>query len=401
MRDRPARAVVAALTARGAEVRFVGGCVRDAYLGRPVKDVDLASPDPPTTVMELLEAVGIRTVPIGIAHGTVTAVVEGRPFEITTLRLDVETDGRHAVVAFTDDWAEDARRRDFTINSLSCAPDGTLYDPVGGLADLEAGRVRFVGDPAERIREDYLRVLRFFRFQAHYGRTPPDGAGLEACRAGAPGLTRLSGERVRDELFKLLAAPEPAGAVELMRDAGVLKAILPEAGPSDRLAALAGLEERPDSLRRLSALITRDAEEVGQRLRLSRAESERLKALVDPSVAIATDMTERARRRALYRVGATRFQDLVFHAWTEALMRRPEDETRLAKAYRQMLAAAKRWRPPVLPVKGADVVALGVKPGPAVGRLLAEVEAWWEDGDYKATRRDCLEKLKDLVAEVN
>ncbi|MFQ5959208.1 MAG: CCA tRNA nucleotidyltransferase, partial [Alphaproteobacteria bacterium] len=238
MTVRATRAVVDALRAQGAEVRFVGGCVRDAVAGRKVTDVDIATPDPPETVIRLLEAAGIRVVPTGIKHGTVTAVVARRPFEITTLRRDVETYGRHAKVAFTDDWTADAARRDFTINALFCAPDGTLYDPFGGLDDLRAGRVRFVGDAVQRIREDVLRLLRFFRFYAHYGRPPPDAEALAACRAMALALPSLSGERVCAELLRLLAADDPAAVLELMIEADVLEFVLPEVAGVGALAEL-------------------------------------------------------------------------------------------------------------------------------------------------------------------
>ena len=207
------RAVVAALSAAGAEVRFVGGCVRDALAGRRVKDVDLATTDRPERVIELLQAAGLKAVPTGLDHGTVTAIAGHRPFEITTLREDVETDGRRARVAFTDDWQADAARRDLTFNAMSCSPEGDLFDPFGGRADLAAGRGRFVGDPRARIQEDYLRLLRFFRFQAHYGRVPPEPATLAVLRDLAPQLASLSGERLRSELLRLLEAPDPLPVV--------------------------------------------------------------------------------------------------------------------------------------------------------------------------------------------
>ncbi|MGF1609026.1 MAG: CCA tRNA nucleotidyltransferase, partial [Kiloniellales bacterium] len=266
------RAVADALTAEGGEVRFVGGCVRDAVAGRPVKDIDIATADPPERVIALLEAAGLTAVPTGLAHGTVTAVSGGRPFEITTLRVDVETYGRHARVAFTDDWEADAARRDFTFNAMSCGLDGSLYDPFGGREDLTAGRVRFVGEAEARIREDYLRLLRFFRFQAHYGRAAPDPEGLAAARALAPRLESLSGERLRNELLRLLQAPEPVAVCRIMLASGVFAAFLPEARALERLAALIAVEpdgrlpgeelsenEPPDALRRLAALLATDA----------------------------------------------------------------------------------------------------------------------------------------------
>ena len=288
-------AVIAALTAGGAEVRFVGGCVRDALLGRPVTDIDIATPDEPKRVIELLEAAGLKAVPTGIEHGTVTAVALHQPFEVTTLRRDVETYGRRAKVAFTDDWTADASRRDFTFNSMSCAPDGRLHDPFGGAADLEARRVRFVGDAEARIREDVLRLLRFFRFYAHYGAPPPDAEALAAVRIMAALLPTLAGERVAAETFKLLAAPDPAPVLVLMRDSGVLPHFLPEAQRLERLGHLTAIE---GSLslgaappRRLAAALEGGepaARAVARRFRLSNALSERVvQALGTPTPSLA------------------------------------------------------------------------------------------------------------------
>ena len=409
------RAVLAALTARGAMVRFVGGCVRDAVLERTVKDVDLATPDEPETVMSLLKAAGIRAVPTGLKHGTVTAVIGRAQFEITTLRRDVETHGRHATVAFTDDWADDAARRDFTINALYCDPDGTLYDPFGGLEDLRAGRVRFVGDARKRIEEDVLRLLRFFRFHAHHGRPPPDADALAACREMAPALHRLSGERVRAELLRLLIAPRPEDVLALMQETGVLERVLPEVAGADALPELCAVEApEADGLRRLALLLRRGqgqgesggggggaAEAVAKRLRMSNAEKRRLAAMVEPAVAVAAGLDVRARRRALYRVGSASFGDLVYLAWAEALARAPEDRVALARAHGAMIETAREWQSPRLPVRGADVVALGVERGPAVSRLLAAVEEWWEAGDYRASRSETLKKLGELAKAVS
>ena len=397
------RAVVDALTADSAEVRFVGGCVRDAVAGRKVTDVDIATPDPPETVTRLLEAAGIRVVPTGIAHGTVTAVIRHRHFEITTLRRDVETYGRRAKVAFTDDWTADAARRDFTINALFCDPDGTLYDPFGGIDDLDAGRVRFVGDAVKRIKEDVLRLLRFFRFYAHYGRPPPDAEALAACRAMARALPGLSGERVSAELLRLLAAPDPAAVLALMIEAEVLAFVLPEVAGLDALTELCAVEgEAGDPLRRLALLLRRGydaAGEAGERLKMSNAQKKRLAAMVTPPAPITADLDFAAQRRALYHTGAALFTDLVYLAWAEALARAPADEEALAAAYAPMCGTARAWEDPRLPVKGADVVKLGVPDGPRVGELLARIEAWWEAGDYRAGREETLARLEELAAE--
>ncbi len=270
MRAATTRRVVAALSAEGADVRFVGGCIRDSLMGRPVKDVDIATHLVPDEVMRLLKAAGIKAIPTGLAHGTITAVADGQPFEITTLREDVETFGRHARVAFTDDWTADAARRDFTFNALSCTPDRTLYDPFAGIADLRAGRVRFVGNARARIEEDYLRLLRLFRFQAHYGRERIDPSVLEVARELAPA------ERVREELLKLLSAANPLPVVALMIEHKVLQEALPVAGTTNVLRALLRAEdanEPIDPVLRLAALVAPErlaGEAVGERLRLSR-----------------------------------------------------------------------------------------------------------------------------------
>ncbi len=400
------QAVLAALSADGAEPRFVGGCVRDAVAGRPVKDVDLATPDPPERVTALLERAGIKAVPTGLEHGTVTAVSGGRPFEVTTLRVDVETYGRRARVAYTDDWQADAARRDLTINALSCAPDGTLYDPFGGLGDLRDGRVRFVGNPRQRIREDYLRLLRFFRFHAHYGQGGPDPEGLAAATELAAEATDLSGERVRDELLKLLAADDPLPVLELMHAHGVLRSFLPETAG---MAALAGLltvepdDDAPDSLRRLAAVLEPDlnaAEAVAKRLRLSRAERERLGQLLSsggpPDAAVRVGMPETRLRVALYRLGAEAARDGLLMDWA----RRPEDaRSKLREDLQSGLAVMAAWRPMRFPLQGRDAVALGIQTGPGVGALLTEIEAWWIAEDFQPDRQACLARLKNLAAD--
>ena len=399
------RRVLDALAAKGAEARFVGGCVRDAILGRPVKDIDIATHDPPEAVTELLEAAGIKVVPTGLAHGTVTAIVGEAHFEITTLRRDVETYGRRAKVAFTVDWAADAARRDLTVNALFAAPDGTLYDPFGGYEDLLAGRIRFVGDARTRISEDVLRLLRFFRFYAHYGKPPPDADALAACRELAPKLSTLSGERVAAETLKLLAAPEPASVIALMREEGILTQFLPEAGGVAVLRALVtveGLGAGADALRRLAALLdpargAAGAEALAQRLRFSSAERERLAALVAPSELPQAEMPERLRRRLLYRLGAERFRDLALLAWAREIAATGPSPRRAVEAWRAELAAAALWTRPELPVKGRDALELGVPAGPAVGRLLAALEAWWIEEDFRPGREACLARLAALV----
>ncbi len=401
-------AVMRALTAGGSIVRFVGGCVRDAVVGRPVRDIDIATPDKPDRVVRLIEDAGIRAIPTGIEHGTVTAVVGKSHFEITSLRHDVETYGRRARVAFTDDWVADAARRDFTINALFADPDGTIYDPTGGLADLKIGRVRFVGEPERRIDEDALRILRFFRFHAHYGRGEIDAAGMAACRSRAEKVAILPGERVCGELLRLLEAPDPAVAIDLMREAGVLRLLLPEAGPSRRLSALVRIEtERGECvpLRRLAALLDTDGdgvERVAGRLRLSNRQRARLVGMVVPAAGITENMSKKACRRAIYLDGAETFRDLVYLAWADRIA---SDRGVVggdgggAAVFAAMLALAETWKAPKFPLRGRDALGLGLAPGAEVGRLLKRVEQWWIDGDFRADRDAAMAHLKLLVDE--
>jgi poly(A) polymerase len=378
MNEAPVRTLLAALAHGGIAARFVGGCVRDWVLGRPIGDIDIAVDKPPETVTRALEAADIKVVPTGLKHGTVTAIVKSHPFEITTLRRDVETDGRRAIVAFTDDWRTDAERRDFTFNALYAEPDGTIHDYFDGRADLLAGRVRFIGDPEQRIAEDRLRVLRFFRFHARYGRPPFDGASFDACRRNAATVSGLSGERVRKELFRTLDASGGADAFDAMIEAGVLDHWLPEYAGSTRLRALAAREETPDPLRRLAAILPTeaDATAIGKRLRLSTQESVRLQLLLDPANAIDTTNL----RACLYRLGTKLFIDRV-------LLDAPGD-------WRAALTLAGSWTPPDLPIGGNDALALGLRPGPKLGALIEAVERWWIAGDFSADRAACLAELK-------
>jgi poly(A) polymerase len=391
MREPATRAVLAALSAGGIEARFVGGSVRDALLGRPIGDIDIATPAPPTAVIECLQKSGIKVVPTGLAHGTVTAVVPPRHFEITTLRRDVETYGRRARVAFDADWAADAGRRDFTVNAIFLAPDGSIHDPVGGLADLRAGRVRFVGDPATRIAEDVLRLLRYYRFEARFGAGRGDRQARAACRAAAHLLPSLSGERVAQELVKLLEIPDPMAVLGMMREDGVLAVVLPEARRLDRLRRLIEIEPQPDPLRRLAALVEVDragAMALAVRLRFSNAWRDRVAGLAAPWRLDPKGDT-RVERRTLYLLGAERYRDLVLLLAAQGRMSR----SRLA----ELLDLSRDWTPPSFPLAGRDVTALGIPPGARVGELLAAVRDWWEEGDFTADRAACLTHLRELA----
>ena len=359
------------------QARVVGGAVRDVLARRPVSDIDLASPLDPDAATAALRAAGVRVVPTGLAHGTITAVVDGRGFEVTTLRRDVETDGRHAVVAFTDDWRADALRRDFTINAMSMTRDGTVFDYVTGLDDLTAGRVRFVGEPAERIAEDYLRILRFFRFQARYGRVPPDPATETALRAGVPGLGRLSVERVWTELYLILKAPEPVDAVGLMRDLGVLRAAAPELIGVETLAALVAAGAPADPILRIAAMLAGDPTMFAERLKLPNEARDRLVRLTSLPTPRALDDDAALRRL------------LVDHARADLI-----DRTWLAGESPELRLRLTALPQPVFPLEGRDILALGIAPGPHVGALLRDVRGWWLAGGAIADRDACVAELR-------
>lgn len=391
------RQVMGALQADGVPARFVGGCVRDTLLGRPVKDIDIATAEPPDRVVALIEKAGLRAIPTGIEHGTITAIVGSTPFEITTLRHDVETDGRRARVAFTDDWVSDAERRDFTFNAIFCDEDGTLYDPTGGLADLEVGRVRFVGTALERLGEDVLRLLRYFRLYAYYGSAPPDEDALQACRKMAPQIANLSIERVWGEMRRLLVAPDPVSVLEVMKQWDVLPHVLPEAGDHNRLARLVGIEKEvsapADDIRRLAALVETDeagAVSLARRLRLSNLEAKRLGAVAAPKYRPDAHDDEQQNRIVLYRTGPDVFDDLVLLGWAESTGDNDD-------AWRGLLTLAERAPVPAFPIGGKDVLARGVPAGTRVGELLEAVEQWWMAQGFPPDRDSCLEHLSGLI----
>jgi poly(A) polymerase len=394
------RAVIDALEARGGKgcARFVGGCVRNALIGRPVDDVDIATTLTPDEATAALEAGGLRVAPTGVEHGTVTAICERQPFEVTTLRRDVSTDGRRAVVAFTTDWNEDAQRRDFRLNAIYADPEGALFDPTGkGIDDAMAGRVVFVGDPMVRIREDYLRILRFFRFLAWFGRGEPDQPAMNACRALKGMLAGRSAERTQKELLKLLAAEDPRAALRLMSSTGVLSAILPFVKSLGRLDVLIENEKalgENDPELRLAAMIPQEgpvAEQAAERLRLSNAQRERLVAAVGQNPRIVSWMSPRQVRCAVYRVGPQTFFDRVKLAWAGS------DKPKAALQWRGLLTLAESWTAPQFPLTGEDAMAAGAPEGPLVGQVLREVEEWWIDEDFPADRNLALQRLEAVV----
>ena len=368
------------------EARFVGGAIRNTLLGEPVTDVDIATPLTPDKVGARLTAAGIGYVPTGIEHGTLTAIVDGKPFEVTTLRRDIATDGRHAVVAFTEDWRQDAERRDFTMNALYAAADGELFDYVGGIADLKAGRVRFVGDAAQRIREDYLRILRLFRFHAWYGKDEIDAKALSAAAAEKGGIARLSGERIAKEMLRMLEAKNPGPVLRAMESSGILAEVLPGEVNITRLEAAARIDAEngfaPDALFRLAALTPASA--LAERWRLSNDARARLYDIAGAK--IAPHLADREAKRLIYRLGARPFKDRVFLAWTEG-----REST---AHWRALLKLADQWQPPRFPLTGRDVMQAGVPEGPRVGQILGEIEEWWIENDFTG---DLAGRLKAAV----
>jgi len=392
------QAVFQALMAEGHVVRAVGGAVRNSLLGEPVADIDLATTALPEDTMRLAQAAGLRVIPTGLAHGTVTVLSNRRPFEVTTLRRDVATDGRRADVAFTDDWLSDAHRRDFTINALYADPDGTVIDPIGGLEDLAARRIRFIGDPIARIREDYLRILRFFRFFAQYGTGQPDADGVMACVRERGGLKQLSGERVHQELTKLLGAQEAGYSVTIMYNHGLFGALLPVAprpATFHRLLALdaaLGLPSLP--MVRLAALavhVREDATRLADRLKVSNADRHVLEDAASCCPGATFPASEAELRIHLYKLGPQRFQNMVRLYWARTA--RSVDDAALGRA----LSLPDKWTVPAFPVSGGDIIARGIPPGPRVGDLLAELEAGWISGNFSAGRAELLAVLDRLT----
>jgi len=405
LNESAARRVINALEEGPETVRFVGGCVRDAVRGDRVKDVDLATVHPPSKIIELLEACGVKAVPTGIDHGTITAVSDGKPFEVTTLRTDVRTFGRRAEVVFIEDWLKDAERRDFTMNAIYADPDGRVFDPVAGVADARAGLVRFVGDPDQRIQEDYLRILRFFRFNARFGYRHLDAQSLAACVCNKAGLSQLSGERIQSELFQLLATDAASPVLREMDRVGVLADVIPkvEARQLDVFDGLIAVERDCsldlDLVLRLAVLLPgqQDAlKNVAQRLKFSNEVRDRLLLIVRSSpINVEEWHDERQMRRILYRLGQVMSRDILLLRWAEDYD--PKHKAR----WHEFLYRIKAWSKPILKIKAKDVMRLGVEAGPDVGRALTELEDWWIDQDFPDNRTEQLNQLKRIVLPDN
>jgi poly(A) polymerase len=378
LRESPLSDILAVLDGGGEEARVVGGAVRNTLIGDPPGDIDIATTALPAEVAKRIEAAGFRAVPTGVEHGTLTVVAAGQPFEITTLREDVETFGRRAKVAFGRDWKRDAERRDFTMNALSASREGKLYDYVGGLPDLAARRVRFIGNAASRIAEDYLRILRFFRFHAAYGKGAPDAEGLAACIAGRGGLEQLSRERVRMELFKLLVARHVVGALAVMTEAGLLDQVLGGVPLLASFANIIKLEAQAglpaDPVRRLGALgvwVVEDGTRLRARLRVANVEYERLASMADRWWCISSIWDEQRARVLLYRLGRERFIDRVLLAWA----RSPQGTA--DESWHRLATLPQRWSVPAFPLRAADFLKRGLPKGPRLGAALAAAEEAW------------------------
>ena len=400
---RNVRTVMDLLNADGAETRIVGGAVRNALMDLPVADIDLATTLKPEEIIARADAAGVKSVPTGVEHGTVTLVLGNQSFEVTTLRADVETDGRRATVAFGTDWAEDAARRDFTINALYLDRNGNLIDLVDGLADVETRTIRFIGDADLRIAEDYLRILRFFRFFAHYGSGRPDSEGLKASARHKDGITKLSAERVWAEMKKLLGARDPSRALLWMRQSGVLTEVLPESEKwgIDAIHGLVHAEDvfgwRPDAMLRLLAIVPPDEvrlEGLAKRLKLSKGEARRLQSFVRTAEP-AHSISDVAFYRHAYRASAPALMDRLKLRLASARARARSETPALAEAagYARLIERLENWRRPVFPINGRDLSELGVGQGPAVGALLNALEDEWVSGNFTISRDDLLAKV--------
>ncbi len=377
------QAVFDALKNQGHLARAVGGAPRNTLAGLPVSDIDIATTAKPEETIAAADQAGLKSIATGLSHGTITIISEGQPFEVTTLREDVETDGRHAKVAFTDDWARDAARRDFTINALYVDADGQVFDPVGGVEDLASGQVRFIGDAKARIEEDYLRILRFFRFTSNFSNGAIDELGLAACKAGREGLAQLSGERIHSELWRLLTTPNAADMIAAMENNGIFAPLFPhpiKAADLAHLIAIEDVQERdPDPVRRFSAMAISDISEVAniqKQLKLSNTEVARLTAMAEHRATPPRDASLKTLRARIYHIGSEAFVDTELLTWV-----RSGDDPFTDWRF-QRLAYGEDWNIPTLPITGGDIVARGIPSGPKIGEILAALEAWWIEADF-------------------
>ncbi|MBT4880313.1 MAG: CCA tRNA nucleotidyltransferase [Alphaproteobacteria bacterium] len=399
--------IIDVLIDKSGPARFVGGCVRDTLLGISVTDTDIATPLDPEMVMERLKGTDFRVVPTGLKHGTVSVYFHGECCEITTLRRDVETFGRHARVEFTDDWLQDAKRRDFTINALYADFDGNIFDPIGGLQDLKAGRIRFVGDPEKRLEEDILRLLRLFRFQAYYGKSPLNPETLRICEKYTAKLEMLSGERIAKEIFRTLKAPNPAPIFQLMLTHKILDHIFNLRPDTTLLESLCKIERKlvpsqEDALRRFASIIMdrNSAKAASDRLKLSNRDKRRLFAMSSPYHDYPENFDPKQERYFMYQVSAQYYQDLmILHAATDVLERKKSLKDAIALCQKRLDASQKWETELVFPLKGQDLLDAGMKPGPKIKRVLNLLEEYWQEHDFKPSKQECLEHFKKMSVE--
>ncbi len=384
-----------ALNRDGYEARAVGGAIRNTLLGRTIKDIDLATTALPEISSQLAERAGLKVIPTGLQHGTVTIISEGIPYEVTTLRQDVETDGRRAKVAFTDCWKSDASRRDFTMNALYVDQSGKLHDPLNGYGDLMEKRVRFIGSPVERIREDYLRILRYFRFKAEYGLDTLDIPSLEACVRERGGLRQLSAERISAELIRLLIAPSAMTVVETMFHYGLLVELLGSVVSPLALQNLLQLDEelgnKPNGVLRLAVLslyVDEDAYRISTRFKLSNEAKECLRHVLSEVPRITRDITETQAKIALYIIGMKSYRYKVLYEWAK------EGASATDKHWMALFNLPKLWSTPEFPVKGRDLISLGYCKGPKIGITLRLLEKFWIQSDFKLTKKKLLQIAK-------
>jgi poly(A) polymerase len=404
------KAVLSAITKNGKEARFIGGCVRDRLLKKKINDIDIATQELPQNIISLLKDAGIKAVPTGLKHGTIMAVINNKTFEITTLRRDVQTDGRHAEVQFTENWKHDAARRDFTLNAISIDLEGKIFDYFNGRYDLDKKIIRFVGHAPNRINEDHLRILRYFRFIATMGLNIGDPKELDACIDQAGKLNGLSGERIRSELFKILSSKMEKSILQIMYEKGILGIILPHATSPERLMELARLETstlnikalRPDPIRRLATLVKTDVsgiDEITNALKLSKIEHKQLINIKKNTNAIYWNMTHNRLQRAIFKLGNKTVIDLALHNWADTIISSSKYTLELEDGWMQIIAAAEEQqdRELILPIKGQDAVDLGIPPSCKISQLLKQVEDWWLQNGCMADRKACLRKLKFLA----
>ena len=396
LRSEHTQRVLGILEEGGFEARIVGGAVRNALLGRPIKDIDIATTAKPNAILELARTNDLRAIATGIAHGTVTVISGGIPYEVTTLRKDVSTDGRHAVVAFTDDWLADAQRRDFTINAMFCDRHGNLFDPVNGLPDIAARQVRFVGQPRKRIEEDYLRSLRFFRFFAEYGQDQPDRSALEHiidCRAG---LLQLSAERIRQEFLKILVAPRAVEITQVMHDFGLLHFVLPVVPRLNHFARLCGSHKQSSAVLRLAVIgvcTHEDSKCLAQRLRLSNAEADVLEHVATIYSELGKAPSMKLARRWLYNEGNVLF-DARVSAMHSSSFRQLANPT-----WTEVAELRNNWQPPEFPLSGRMAIELGATPGPEIGRCLSLLKEHWIANDFEPSKEELIRMLKSEIVK--